>query len=199
MITKNIKIILVNTSNSNLYIKNNKIYRNINKPKKDDTPIHLYFISNDDIIKEGDYYYHLSINNKPLISKADKNFICNYYIPELKNRWIKIIASTDMSNGLPFPSYEFIDEYVNKYNKGIIIEYVKVQYKGNKLLISNFNNINIKSIIDKFDEIELIKCINSPYYFFKNYCQINGNQINTNITEEEFNNFIYLNEYKGVL
>lgn len=199
MITKNIKIALVNTINSNLYIKNNKIHRNINEQKNGDTPFHLYFMTNDETIKEGDYYYHLSINNNQLVSKADKNFICNYYIPELKNKWMKIIASTDMTIGLPFPTYEFVDEYIKKYNKGNIIEYVKVQYKNNKLLISNFNNINIKSIIDNFDEIELVKCINSPYYFFKKYCQINGNQINTRLTEEEFNNILYISGYKGVL
>lgn len=37
------------------------------------------------------------------------------------------------------------------------------------------------------DEIE--KCRNNPYYFFTNYCGINGQLATTKLTEQEFNDF----------
>lgn len=37
---------------------------------------------------------------------------------------------------------------------------------------------------------ELIKCEVSPYYFYTNYCTINGKIATTALSEDEFNNFV---------
>ena len=43
-------------------------------------------------------------------------------------------------------------------------------------------------------EAEKQKCIESPYYFFTNYCTVNGEKCTTFLSEEEFNNQAIVNK-----
>lgn len=100
---------------------------------------HLYIIS-DDEIKEGDWFINL-FNN--VIVQAH-NWI---YVSTCK----KIIATTDTSltidciinknkvYHLPQPSQQFIEKYIEEYNKGNIITDVLVEYMQTKLYIKPQN------------------------------------------------------------
>lgn len=104
-------------------------------------PQHLYIIS-DDEIKQGDYF--LADNR---ISQSSNNGIPNWVLCKcikVKNTWIycdeipgeghngdwckKIIATTDSSLNLPQPSQQFIEKYIESYNKDEIITNVLVEY-----------------------------------------------------------------------
>ena len=118
---------------------------------------HLYIIS-DDEIKKGDYIY-CTITNAIEIAKY--NHDC------LIRDWKKVIATTDTSLYihqketislpervfyLPQPSQQFIQKFVEEYNKGNIITDVLVEYE----LISNEeyfgNTINPDDDVPYFDE-----------------------------------------------
>ena len=90
---------------------NNKVY--------DCNPQHLYIIS-DDEIKEGDWYI---AEGKIYRASVD-------HMPELyKHSHKKIIATTDESLNLPQPSKQFIQKYIEEYDKGNIIEDILVEYE----------------------------------------------------------------------
>lgn len=99
----------------------------------------------------------------------------------------KIIATTDISLGLPKPSQQYIQKYVEEYNKGNVISKVMVEYdehheedtskeyipgmgqpaiKIQELIINSNNTINIKSIKDSWsrEEVEalLFNFMNRP-------------------------------------
>ena len=76
----------------------------------------LYIIS-DDEIKEGDWCYDLK-NNCTLQAKS------SYEGMRIK----KIIATTDTSLNLPQPSQQFIEKYIEEYNRGNVITDVLVEY-----------------------------------------------------------------------
>lgn len=104
---------------------------------------HLYIIS-DDEIKKGDWYIYLKYNT--IIQKKD-------YLP-LENDCKKIIATTDTSlepknlygnsslfkTKLPQPSQQFIEKYIEEYNKGNIITDVLVEYDN--FISKNSCNLN---------------------------------------------------------
>ena len=118
---------------------------------------HLYIVS-DDEIKEGDWY----LDNIP-----------KYYVIEQANEdWCltkdhkKIIATTDTSliesiemigTGstylfkLPQPSQQFIEKYIESYNKGEVITNVLVEYETLKTTANNkhFGEGHIYSIANK--------------------------------------------------
>ena len=114
---------------------------------------HLYIIS-DDEIKEGDWFYNI---HSKIVGRAAFNFGKD----ELAK---KIIATTDSSLWrpshkyasdvilLPQPSQQFIEKYIEEYNKGNIITDVLVEYE----LISNEeyfgNTINPDDDVPYFDE-----------------------------------------------
>ena len=81
---------------------------------------HLYLTS-DEEIREGDYYYSLTADawfKQGRLSFTNPNErLCK-----------KIIASTDTSLGVPQLSTAFIEKYISEYNKGNIIEMVMVEY-----------------------------------------------------------------------
>lgn len=136
---------------------------------------HLYIISDDDI-KEGDWFINLLDNS---IHQAT-NWI---YVSTCK----KIIATTDtsltipthygMDEELPQPSQQFIEKYIESYNKSEIITDVLVEYENNydleyytpqggiecckkidnwKLKInSKDNTITIKKVKDSWNREEL--------------------------------------------
>jgi hypothetical protein len=111
--------------------------------RKNGKPHHLYIISNDKI-KEGDYYLFFKNNS---ICKAE--FLTEENIEVLEGlRKIKavqkIIAATDTlliedkrtyicglmdkPNILPQPSQQFIEKYIESYNRGDVITDVLVEY-----------------------------------------------------------------------
>jgi len=49
-----------------------------------------------------------------------------------------------------------------------------------------------KIVKENFWELERIRCIKSPYYFFVNYCSVGGVKLKTHLSEVEFNNQITL-------
>ena len=98
---------------------------------------HLYIIS-DDEIKEGDWCINTGGNIKDSFPfRATKEVMNNKFIK-------KIIATTDTSLNihqketfylpervfyLPYPSQEFIEKYIEEYNKGREIKEVLVEYE----------------------------------------------------------------------
>ena len=136
---------------------------------------HLYITSNDEI-KEGDWIMH--INNNIFLQNLPKGNNLHW--------WKKIIATTDTSlkrvvgigtfAPLPQPSQQFIEQYIEAYNKGEVITDVLIEYKNNydlhyytpaggiecckkidnwKLLINPDNTINIKPIKDSWNREEV--------------------------------------------
>ena len=103
---------------------------------------HLYIIS-DDEIKEDDWYY----DNVVLQIRQWKSFMI---YNKLQHK--KVIATTDTSLGLPQPSKQFIEKYIEEYNKGNVITDVLVEYE----LVSNeeyfLNTINPDDDVPYFDE-----------------------------------------------
>ena len=83
---------------------------------------HLY-ITSDEEIKKGDFAYSIDsyVNKKRIITWDEM----------LRNDLVssnKIITTTDNSLGLPKPSQQFIEKYIEEYNKGNIITDVLVEY-----------------------------------------------------------------------
>ena len=113
---------------------------------------HLYVLSNDEI-KEGDYCYSYKMN-KIVKSTCDVSREANKNI----GFWEKVIATTDKSlsqtnrTEIPQPSQQFIQKYIEEYNRGNIITDVLVEYE----LISNeeyfLNTINPDENVPYFDE-----------------------------------------------
>ena len=109
---------------------------------------HLYIIS-DDEIKKGDYIY-CTITNAIEIAKYNHDYLIR--------DWKKVIATTDKSlsqtnrTEIPQPSQQFIQKFVEEYNRGNIITDVLVEYE----LISNEeyfgNTVNPDDDVPYFDE-----------------------------------------------
>jgi hypothetical protein len=187
-------------------------------------PIHLFILSNKEI-KKDDWVYQTIIKQ---IIKAPFDCVND-------ERFKKIIATTNKSltikndcdcgattfegcsqcsQHLPRPSQQFIEKFIEEYNKGniiteVLVEYEETQiYKRTKnegfgsylgkqdsefnLKINSDNTINIDSDIAKefSDPQEFEKCKNDPYYFFTTYCNINGKRPKFMLTREEFNKFL---------
>jgi len=122
---------------------------------------HLYVIS-DDEIKEGDVVYHIKNDNMLLLIK---DTLIMYEKCTYKLEYKKIIATTDTSLGynksfinpinnkadnkwisLPQPSQQFIEKYIESYNKGEVITDVLVEYNTtcNKLYCSSAYKLSVK-------------------------------------------------------
>ena len=106
----------------------------------------LYIIS-DDEIKENNTHFYNPHSGQLHISGNHTD-----YIAINKNGCKKIIATTDVSLGLPQPSQQFIQKYIEEYNKGNVITNVLVEYE----LISNEeyfgNTVNPDDDVPYFDE-----------------------------------------------
>ena len=85
---------------------------------------HLYIIS-DDEIKENNTHFYNPHSGQLHISGNHTD-----YIAINKNGCKKIIATTDVSLGLPQPSQQFIEKYIEEYNKDNIITDVLVEYEN---------------------------------------------------------------------
>ena len=149
MLPTNEKTNIINTNQGLLYNSND--YIGINQ--------HLYIIS-DDEIKEGDYYI---IDDIPeLLKNNGLKFIDDYCK--------KVIATTDTSLGLPQPSKQFIEKYIEEYNKGNIITDVLVEYEyllddravlpyWNLKVNTKDNTITIKKLKETYNKEELCQIL----------------------------------------
>ena len=164
MLPTNEKTNIINTNQGLLYNSND--YIGINQ--------HLYIIS-DDEIKEGDYYI---IDDIPeLLKNNGLKFIDDYCK--------KVIATTDTSLYihqketislpervfyLPQPSKQFIEKYIEEYNKGNIITDVLVEYEyllddravlpyWNLKVNTKDNTITIKKLKETYNKEELCQIL----------------------------------------
>lgn len=147
-------------------------------------PQHLYILS-DDEIKEGDWFYNKLLNNIFQCVEVLKDDLSNHihFRDESGSRVVdinyckKVIATTDKSlklketlfenvvikkewinKPLPEPSPQFIQKYIEEWNKGNKIEYVNVEYEA----IGNWRHaefIHTKDIpkVDKNNYITITK------------------------------------------
>lgn len=174
-------ILLASNQDSELFIGDlsKQLHYNFSIEKGNSVNQHLYITSEDEI-KEGDYGLHL--NNKDIIQFTKVLFKeCDL------NLYKKIIATTntslkvgknygsieidnkiiDCNDYLPQPSQQFIEKYIEEYNKGNIISGVLVEYDcdhnqmSNKVIdilkVNQDNTINIKTAKDSFSREDMIK------------------------------------------
>ena len=123
---------------------------------------HLYITSNEKI-KEGDY----CIDAGELFGSYERT-------DTLIGPSYKIIATNDISLGLPQPSQQFIQKYIKEYNKGNVIANVLVEYEIEtnvlfkvyesdpiKLKVNpKDNTITIKKVKELWNREEFIELIN---------------------------------------
>lgn len=195
---KRVQVVMLPGKKSEICLANNKLCK-VDKSTYELSHIktqHLYIIS-DDEIKEGDWIVKLSDN---VIIKANSQSDYRHYI------YKKIIAATDSSllnpniniksplynilgekfKSLPQPSQQFIERYIESYNKGEVITDVLVEYqedrpyKDNEFVVfydnvkinPKDNTITIKKIKDNWNReevVELIKkfnkdCTGQPWF-----------------------------------
>ena len=159
----------------------------------------LYIIS-DDEIKLFDWVYN---NKENIVEQITSKTQLIFVLEENKENqtFKKIIATTDILlkieiNGnrgnllpdvsfdinLPQPSQQFIEKYIEEYNKGNVITDILVEYEegrsysGNKgLIIKEWlkinpkdNTITIKKLKDSYSREEVIKLLESMPNFFNN-------------------------------
>ena len=139
---------------------------------------HLYIIS-DDEIKEGDWVYENNLNQETQIYQVyNRNNELGFF--RFRNVWIslnrkqnsakKIIATTDNSLELPQPSQQFIQKYIEEYNKGHIITDVLVEYEyllddravlpyWNLKINTKDNTITIKKLKETYTKEELCQIL----------------------------------------
>lgn len=156
---------------------------------------HLLIISDEEITHND---WVLLPNNE--IHKMSPTDMIHYLASQSKATK-KIIATTDTSLGLPQPSQQFIEKYIEEYNKGnqieeIFIEYIQelsIDLDGQLIeeayLKVNFDNtISIRSKINwSVEEVEEIlrKCafhfINNPPSNSENILQVSNQWIKENL------------------
>lgn len=135
---------------------------------------HLYIIS-DDEIKDGDWYYDYGCHLVNISS------IRQYKGQMLSDKDKKILATTDTSlkiegklyktiTNLPQPSQQFIEKYIEEYNKGNIIKDVLVEYEYNSFYNNKYfdeelkinpkdNTITIKKLKDSWNRDEVVELL----------------------------------------
>ena len=86
----------------------------------------------------------------------------NKYYLKTKNGYKEILSSTDVSLGLPQPSQQFIEKYIEEYNRGNIITDVFVEYENK---FDEYGYDIIKSIlkINPKDNTITIKKVKETY------------------------------------
>jgi hypothetical protein len=97
------------------------------------------YITSDDEIKKGDWFINLQHNK--IYQCEPKPFFGEIWVNQNKDICKKIIATTDTSltvmlphdvligSRLPQPSQQFIEKYIESYNKGKVITDVLVEYE----------------------------------------------------------------------
>ena len=186
---RNCQIIMLSTNEKAVGLgARNWYFPNTKKLVINSLESNLYILS-DDKIKEGDYYFD---SNYRLIMKASK-----VSTNTINNTYKKVIVTTDSSLSLDSTGFvtfnlntnktsllpqipqQFIEHYINEYNKDNQIENVMVDYEEerystfsgqnnsesskdvwtNKLKINSDNTINIKPVKDSWDREEVISLI----------------------------------------
>lgn len=199
---KRARVVLLPTDNRSHIIYDTRYnelqYHNLDKNNDDyqDKTIktfhHLYIIS-DDEIKDKDWVY-MTIRNciKQVHShNTDKTFIATDGTIIFYEDCRKLISATDTSltikgevagigswyNPLPQPSQQFLEKYIESYNKGEVITDVLVEYEADlstitkvdyglqhwdyKLRVnSKDNTITIKKLKDSWNRKEIIEVLN---------------------------------------
>lgn len=96
---------------------------------------HLY-ITSDDGIKEGDWYYSKIHNAIFQCTHSQQYFENEYKIIVTTDTSLKVYAGYDedishmgIYNSLPYPPYSLVHEFITQYNKGNVITKVLVEYK----------------------------------------------------------------------
>lgn len=135
---------------------------------------HLYILS-DEEIKKGDWFYDTrdkiisnsslsqTLFSKKIIATTDTSLSI---ITKISLKVNNIIHSCDRYDKLPQIPQQFIEKYIEEYNKGNAIKEVLVKYEeeptddGNsikyiELLINPNNTINIKQIKDSWNREEV--------------------------------------------
>lgn len=164
-----------------------------------ETRQHLY-ITSDEEIKEGDWCYSEGINfifqalAFPLSAKDTKKIIATTDT-SLNHQWNN--DKTTMIQGyIPQPSQQFIEKYIEKYNKGNVITDVLVEYEEVKIIVNpiinegfNYsfieqlkvnpkdNTITIKKVKDSWNRDELYEIINQfskDLFIYISKKEING-------------------------
>lgn len=150
---------------------------------------YLYFIS-DDEIKKGDWFYNgtsilqcsritdVIIDTNGLWSKIKscKKIIATTDTSLTEDKRTYISGLMDKPNILPQPSQQFIEKYIECYNKGEVIEDVLVEYEyedfsfwsgykndiqvSNKPKIDNKNTVTIKKLKDSWNRKEVVELLN---------------------------------------
>ena len=130
----------------------------------------LYIIS-DDEIKENNTHFYNPHSGQLHISGNHTD-----YIAINKNGCKKIIATTDVSLGLPQPSRQFIEKYIEEYNKDNIITDVLVEYEyllddrtvlpyWNLKVNTKDNTITIKKLKETYTKEELCQILENLTFF----------------------------------
>lgn len=173
---KRAQVIMLPTEENrpNIWLKNNNILVYSNHITKSNAYCstgnwqgqHLYIIS-DDEIKEGDWFIHHSHGITTLLKAIEvkDRILDNEGTSCCKSYCKKIIATTDTSLkieidgnkgdllpdvsfdiNLPQPSQQFIEKYIEEYNKGNIITDILVEYE--KINIGSYINIVKRNFIE---------------------------------------------------
>jgi len=170
---KRAQVIMLPTDNAKseynqLWLYKNNILYNATAVKgvrsHKDTKFQELYIISDDEIKECDYVYD---SYKDSVYQATKVVIHNMKSLDYEQYLKKIIATTDTSLNLPQPSQQFIEKYIESYNKGEVIINVLVEYEELKdeafrtyLIRPKTNNkdntITIKKLKDSWSRKEVI-------------------------------------------
>lgn len=137
--------------------------------KKYSSEVHIY-ITSDEEIKEGDWYYCKGARTDAHgLVQATKRII-EIGVND-NEEFKKVIATTDSSLDLPQPSKQFIQKYIEEYNKGNKIGKVLVEYSEtcincttegencSTLKIDSHNCITIKPIKDSYTREEVATLI----------------------------------------
>ena len=168
MLPTNQKTNIINTNQGLLYNSND--YIGINQ--------HLYIIS-DDEIKEGDWVYENNLNTETNIYQVYKRNnklgifrFRNVFVELSKSNCKKIIATTDTSLieesrlmrecyslKIGQPSQQFIQKYIEEYNKGNVITDVLVEYEN--IYIDAFDTVIIQHEKDTDSYLKQCKFISS--------------------------------------
>lgn len=168
---KKCQVVMLSTEKASGLLLGSKLYNKIGnnywETKELDYSVkrqHLYFLS-DDKTKEGDWVKHGLVD---LIYQVNKDNL----EATLYNKCKKIIATTDSSlkllpvkskdwdetpRSLPQPSPQFIEKYIEEYNKGNIITECMVEYILNEA--GNYREFDFTPELKKKLKIDSNNCI----------------------------------------
>lgn len=122
--------------------------------------IHVHILTND-YIEDGDYFMNKYFEEVFQCSGKEHEQTLKH---TSEYSWVKIVASTDESLGLPFPSKSFMDKYITSYNNRNTIEEVMVDFEAKftasgteftKVKNNSKNNIIISKVKNDFSILDI--------------------------------------------